>query len=30
MTFNVVFYAQQSQGTPQPAAPSPELPGHGR
>jgi hypothetical protein len=30
MTFNVVFYAQQSQGTPQPASPSPELPGHGR
>lgn len=30
MTFNVVFYAQQSQGTPQPAAPSPELSGHGR
>jgi predicted ribosomally synthesized peptide with SipW-like signal peptide len=30
MTFNVVFYAQQSQGTPAPAAPSPELPGHGR
>ena len=30
MTFNVVFYAQQSQGTPQPAAPSPELPGYGR
>jgi predicted ribosomally synthesized peptide with SipW-like signal peptide len=30
MTFNVVFYAQQSQGTPQPAAPSPELPGHTR
>ncbi len=30
MTFNVVFYAQQSQGSPPPAAPSPELPGHGR
>jgi predicted ribosomally synthesized peptide with SipW-like signal peptide len=30
MTFNVVFYAQQSQGSPQPAAPSPELSGHGR
>jgi hypothetical protein len=30
MTFNVVFYAQQSQGTPPPTAPSPELAGHGR
>jgi predicted ribosomally synthesized peptide with SipW-like signal peptide len=30
MLFNVVFYGQQSQGTPQPAAPSPELPGFGR
>jgi len=30
MTFNVVFYAQQSQGSPQPAAPVPELSGHGR
>lgn len=25
MSFNVVFYAQQSQGTPQPAAPTPQL-----
>lgn len=30
MTFIVEFYAQQSQGTPPPSAPSPELSGHGR
>ena len=30
MTFKIQFYAQQSQGTPQPAAPTPELAGHAR
>ena len=30
MTFVVKFYAQQSQGTPQPAAPTPELTNHER
>ena len=30
MTFTVVVYAQQSQGTPQPAAPTPETTLHGR
>lgn len=30
MTFTIGFYAQQSEGTPRPPAPTPELPGHGR
>jgi predicted ribosomally synthesized peptide with SipW-like signal peptide len=28
MGFTVVFYAQQSEGTPKPTAPTPELPGY--
>jgi hypothetical protein len=30
MTFTVNFYAQQTQGTPQPSAPSGQLAGHTR
>lgn len=30
MNFQIEFYAQQSQGDPQPPAPTPELAGHGR
>ncbi len=30
MVFSIEFYAQQREGTPQPPAPTPELPGHGR
>jgi len=29
-TFTIEFFAQQSEGTPQPPAPTPELPGYGR